>query len=59
MDVQRMTSTTTSRDQELVKENTKLRANIATLRRKVQDKELAQCQTKGSTFSPQKEATQE
>ena len=58
MDVQRRTSTTTSQDQELVKENAQLKAKIATLRKQLQDKESAQGQTKGSTFSPRKEATQ-
>ena len=41
MEVQRMTSLTTSKDQELVKENSKLKVEIATLRKQLQDKELA------------------
>ena len=59
MDIQRTTFMTTFKDQDLVEENAKLRAEIANLRRQHQDKELAQGQTKGSTFSPQKEDTQE
>ena len=35
MEVQRAAWTTTLKDQELVKENVKLKANIATLRRKL------------------------
>ena len=45
-------------DQELVKENAKLKAKIATLRKQLQDKESAQGQTKQITLSPRKEATQ-
>ena len=59
MDVQQTTSTTTSRDLEIVKENARLKIEIATLRKQLQDKELAQGQTKGSTFSPRRETTQE
>ena len=58
MDIQRTTSMTTSQDQELVEENAKLKDEIATLRRQLQDKESTQGQTIGSTFSPRKEATQ-
>ena len=42
MDVQQTTLTTTSQDPEIVKENAKLKAEIATLRKQLQDKELAQ-----------------
>ena len=58
LDVQRMTSTTTSRDQELVEENSKIKIKIATLRKQLQDKDSAQGQTEGSTFSPRREMTQ-
>ena len=57
MNVQRTTSTTTSQDKELVKENAKLKVKIAILRRHLQDKESSQGQTKGSTFNPRKEDT--
>ena len=57
MDVQRATSTTTSQDQELVKENVELKVEIATLRRQLQDKESTQGHTEGSTFNPRNEAT--
>ena len=58
MDIQKTTSTITSKDQELVKENAKFKAKIATLRRQLQDKDFAQGQMEGNTFSPRKEATQ-
>ena len=58
MDVQRATLTTTSRDPKMVKENARLKTEIATLRKQLQDKESAQGQTKGSTFSPRREMTQ-
>ena len=58
LDVQRTTSTTTSKDQELVEENSKMKIKIATLRKQLQDKESARGQTKGNTFSPRREATQ-
>ena len=35
LDVQRITSTTTSKDQELVEENSKLKIKIATLRKQL------------------------
>ena len=57
LDVQRTTSTTTSRDQELVEENSKLKVKITTLRKQLQDKESTQGQTKGNTFNPRREAT--
>ena len=47
-----------SQDPKIVEENTKLKAEIATLRKQLHDKESAQGQTKGSTFSPRREATQ-
>ena len=56
--VQRTTSTTTSKDQELVEENSKLKIKIATLRKQLQDKESTQGQTEGSTFNPRRETTQ-
>ena len=40
MDVQRSIEMTTSWDQELVKENAKLKAEITTLRKQLQDKEF-------------------
>ena len=58
MDVQQITSTTISQDPKIVKENARLKAKIATLRKQLQDKESAQGQTKGSTFSPRRKMTQ-
>ena len=46
MDVQRTTSMTTSRDQELVKEKEKLILEIITLRKQLQDKDSTQGKTK-------------
>ena len=57
MDAQKTTSMPTSKDQELVQENAKLKVNIATLRKQLQDKESAQGQIEGSTFTPTREAT--
>ena len=42
LNVQRTTSMTTSRDQELVEEKSKLKGKIATLRKQLQGKEVAQ-----------------
>ena len=42
----------------MVKENARLKIEIAIIRKHLQDKELAQGQTKGSTFSPRIETTQ-
>ena len=58
MDIQKTTSTTTFRDQELVEENSKLKVKIATLRKQLQDKESTQGQIEGNTFSPRREMTQ-
>ena len=58
MDVQQTTLTTTSRDPEMVEENARLKTEITTLRKQLQDKESAQRQTEGSTFSPRRETTQ-
>ena len=57
MDVQRTTSTTTSRDPEMVEENTRLKTKIASLRKQLQDKESTQGQTEGTTFSLRRETT--
>ena len=45
---------TTSWDQELVEENAKLKVEIATLSKQLQDKEFIQGQTTESTFNPGK-----
>ena len=58
LDVQRTTSMTTSKDQELVEENSKLKVEIATLRKQLQDKESVHGQTEGSTFNPRRKTTQ-
>ena len=58
LDVQITTSTTTSKDQELVEENFKLKVKIATLRKQLQDKESAQGEIEGSTFGLRREAKQ-
>ena len=57
MEVQRMTWMTTSKDQELVKENINLKVEIATLRKQLQDKDSTQGQIEGITFIPRKEAS--
>ena len=59
MEVQRTTSTNTLKDQVLVKENSKLKVEIATLRKQLQNKESNQGQTEGSTFSQQGEMSKQ
>ena len=58
MEVQRTTWTTT-KDQGLVKDNAKLKVEIATLMKQLQDKESAQGQTKERTFNPNGETSKQ
>ena len=54
MDVQRTTSTTTSRDPEMVKENARLRTEIATLRKQLQRQRVSSRTDQGQYLQSKK-----